>query len=86
MSSKEESRTTAVEAPGHTVGEFYNKTSDGLEPTGSGSQDAPGSYEMGNAPAERVELAHAIAEIESKKKAWYAYLLTRDFWIVLVLG
>jgi hypothetical protein len=35
---------------------------------------------------ERVELAHALQELEGKKKAWYAYLLTREFWAVLVLG
>jgi hypothetical protein len=48
---------------------------------------AAGRYEMEAADGvERVELAQAINEIEGKKKAWYAYLTTRDFWIVLLIG
>jgi solute carrier family 35, member F1/2 len=31
-------------------------------------------------------LEDAIAVLEGKKKTWYAYLLTRDFWFVLALG
>jgi len=52
-----------------------------------GSGNGSGTYEMGAAEgAERTELAQALQEIEGKKKAWYAYLMTREFWIVLALG
>jgi hypothetical protein len=33
------------------------------------------------------DIGHAIDELENKnKKSWFAYLMTRDFYIVLVLG
>jgi len=31
------------------------------------------------------DIGHAIDELENKK-SWFAYLMTRDFYIVLVLG
>lgn len=31
-------------------------------------------------------LEHAIENLEAKKKVWWAYLLTRDFWIIILLG
>lgn len=31
-------------------------------------------------------LEHGIATLESKKTVWYAYLTTKDFWIVLAIG
>lgn len=53
----------------------------------SGTGSGIGEHEMrATEGAERVELAHALHEIEHKKKSWYAYLLTREFWIVLALG
>ena len=33
-----------------------------------------------------VVLNHAIEALEKRRTAWYAYLLTRDFWLVLVIG
>lgn len=55
---------------------------------GEGSSgNGNGGYEMdATEGAQRVELAEALQEIEGKKKSWYAYLLTREFWIVLALG
>jgi hypothetical protein len=32
------------------------------------------------------DIANAMEELESQKRVWYAYFLTRDFYIVLVLG
>ncbi|RFU32383.1 hypothetical protein B7463_g3950, partial [Scytalidium lignicola] len=40
----------------------------------------------GSGEVDTAVLEHAIEAIEEKKKAWYAYFLTRDFWIVLLLG
>jgi len=41
---------------------------------------------VGDAEVEAVVLEQAIEAIEGKKSAWYAYLMTADFWIVLVIG
>jgi solute carrier family 35 protein F1/2 len=62
-----------------------------LGASGSGSnsveRDAAGNYELNATEgAERTEIANALEEIEHKKKKWYAYLLTREFWAVLALG
>jgi solute carrier family 35 protein F1/2 len=83
------SKTSAIETL-HDIsnGDSYRKTSDGLE--GNGEQSR--SIEMGarEVNAEDIVdpevLEYAIEALESKKKAWYAYLLTRDFWVVLLIG
>lgn len=31
-------------------------------------------------------LGQGLEALEGKKKAWYSYLTTRDFWIVLAIG
>jgi solute carrier family 35 protein F1/2 len=91
MASKNTTKTTAIETQedmgiAHVNGESY-KGSDGLE----GPDEDSGSMEM--RPQGDVEdgvdgevLEHAIEALEGKKKAWYAYLLTRDFWLVLLIG
>lgn len=54
------------------------------------SQDRIDSTEVGdrenhdNVSPEVLE--HGIEAIEGKKSAWYAYLTTRDFWLVLTIG
>ena len=90
MASKTtEVKTSAVETHERHVGDSY-KSSDGLEGNGDGS----GSIEMvgergvigdGNEVDPEV-LEHAIEALEKKKTAWYAYLTTRDFWVVLMIG
>ena len=82
-------KTSEVETQERHVGGSY-KSSDGLEGNGDGS----GSIEMvgerginGNGVEVDPEvLEHAIEALEKKKTAWYAYLTTRDFWIVLMIG
>ena len=89
MASKDATKVTAIETQRdmgieHVNGESY-KASDGLEGTVG---DSP-SLEMHAQGADAVDgevLEHAIEALEGKKKAWYAYLLTRDFWLVLILG
>jgi len=90
MASKTtEVKTSAVETHERHVGDSY-KSSDGLEGNGDGS----GSIEMvgergvvGDGDEVDPEvLEHAIEALEKKKTAWYAYLTTRDFWIVLMIG
>jgi hypothetical protein len=94
MASKTvETKTTAIETYERPLGESYRKSSDGLE----GNGDESGSIEMVRNEYEGVRgvngenvdgvvLEHAIEVLEGKKKAWYAYLTTKDFWMVLVLG
>jgi len=63
------------------------KDTSGFEVGGSNPADA--SYEMGpiDDGVQNVELAHAIEEIEGHKRSrWLGYVLTREFWIVLLLG
>ena len=89
MASKNATMTSAIETQqdmgiGHVNGEYY-KPSDGLEGTG----DESGSMEMRPQVTDDVDgevLEQAIEALEGQKKAWYAYLLTRDFWLVLLIG
>jgi hypothetical protein len=85
-------KTTAVEAYDRPLGNSYRKSGDGLYGNGQGS----GSVEMtgdegvraanGEDVVDEVVLEQGIQALESKKTAWYAYLTTKDFWIVLVIG
>lgn len=83
-----ESSAMAAKATGiesiHEVGpgESY-KASDGLEGVGGGS----GSMEMrGENVVDEAVLEQGIEALEGRGKKWYAYLMTRDFWLVLVIG
>jgi solute carrier family 35 protein F1/2 len=81
------SKVTGVETYERHVG---NKSSDGRDGNGNGS----GSLEMTGQRGvvntdEEVDpevLEHAIQALENKKTAWWAYLTTRDFWLVLLIG
>ena len=96
MASKgAEIKTSAIET--HTTaignGASYRKSNDDFEITKSGSGSGNGVgveeiNEMDTAAPEpsRVELATALQKIEGRKTKWYAYLTTKDFWIVIVLG
>jgi hypothetical protein len=90
MASKAtEVKTSAVETHERHVGDSY-KSSDGLEGNGDGSGSIEMVGERGvNGVGDEVDpeaLEHAIEALEKKKTAWYAYLTTRDFWIVLMIG
>lgn len=91
MASKDfGSKTTAVEtfeARG-VNGESYRKSSDGLEGSGeaSGGMEMVGERQVNGDEVDPEVLEHAIAVLETKNNKWYAYLTTRDFWFVLVLG
>jgi hypothetical protein len=90
MASKgAEIKTSAVET--HTTvignGASYGKSDDdfGLSGSGFGSGNGVGVEDPGRV-ASRAELAIALQKIEGRKTKWYAYLTTKDFWIVIVLG
>ncbi|RDW66708.1 DUF914-domain-containing protein [Coleophoma crateriformis] len=78
-------KTSAIETQ-ETPIESYYKPQEGAE--GSGSIELnPGHRSVhGEESVDPEILEHAIEALEGKKSSWYAYLLTRDFWIVLVIG
>ena len=88
MASKNVTKTTAIEMQR----EFDNgnvesyKSSDGLEGMGdeSASMDMRAQVREDEVDVEILE--RGIEALEGKKKAWYAYLLTKDFWLVLLIG
>jgi hypothetical protein len=82
-------KTTGVETHVSSVGvERHLKSSDGAGASGQGN----GTFELagnGSSAGEGVDgevLEQAIEALEGKKKSWWAYLLTREFWFVLLLG
>jgi len=76
-------KSTGIQTHTHPVeGESY-KANDGLE--GSGSMEM--RNEMGEEEeVDAVVLEQGIQALENKGRKWYAYLLTKDFWIVLAIG
>lgn len=81
------SKVTGVETYAVGNGESYRKSSDGLEGNGSGSVEVTGQRGVTNAEDVDPEvLEHAIQALENKKTAWWAYLTTKDFWLVLLIG
>lgn len=88
--SANETHTTAI-----GNGASYRK-SDGdfaINESGSGLGSGNGvvveeinEMDMDETAPSSVELATALQKIEGRKTKWYAYLTTRDFWIVIVLG
>lgn len=77
-----DAKTTAVETHARKLGnEESNDLGDGNDVSVEGPR-ADGSDES----IDEVVLEQAIEALESKKKKWWAYLTTRDFWFVLLLG
>lgn len=80
-------KVTGVETYAVGNGEGYRKSSDGLEGNGSGSVEMTGPRVVSNDDEVDPEvLEQAIQALENKKTAWWAYLTTRDFWLVLLIG
>ncbi len=73
---------------GNTAETGYRKNNDGLDGGGSGSLEMVNEQRLGGGDddVDPEVLQHAIEALETKKTAWYAYLTTWDFWIVLLLG
>lgn len=90
MASKNATKTTAIETLhdigiGNGTGESY-KGSDGLEGAGEESGSMEMRTQVGEDGVDGETLERGIEALEGKKKAWYAYLLTKDFWLVLLIG
>jgi hypothetical protein len=76
-------KSTGVEAHARPVGESCKSADDGV-----GVSDGSHSMEMRNenGDVDPEVVALGIEALERKQKHWYSYVLTRDFWIVLVIG
>jgi hypothetical protein len=92
MASTAPDTKTAIETHDRALGNDQSyKSSDGLK----GNELGHGSNEVSDEELRTAEgqetidglvLEQAIEAIESKKSKWWAYLTTREFWIVLFLG
>jgi len=83
-------RTKAVAVETHQkvhMAESHRKSSDGLDsPSGIRNMEVDGQRRLEDQNVNPEVLEHAMEALEGQKKAWYTYLTTRDFWIVLLLG
>jgi solute carrier family 35 protein F1/2 len=78
-----DAKTTAIETHDRKLdGEENNGLGDGSNEVSVEEPIAGGSGEA----VDEVALGRAIDALESKKTKWWAYMATRDFWIVLLLG
>jgi hypothetical protein len=81
--------TKGIEAYERDVGGAYRKSSDGLdgnEGSGSIEMNGRGIENDGEEVVDEVILAQGIQALESKRKHWYTYMTTKDFWLVLLIG
>lgn len=81
MASNNDGKTSAIETQERQVGNGYRKSGDGIDGIDSNVAELNGAQ-----PIDAEVLEHALETLEKKKTAWYAYLTTADFWIVLALG
>jgi solute carrier family 35, member F1/2 len=88
-------KTSAIETHTTAIGNSssYRKSNDDFGVTGSGFGSGNGvgveeinEMDMAESVPSRIELATALQKIEGRKTKWYAYLTTKDFWIVIILG
>jgi solute carrier family 35 protein F1/2 len=95
VSKGNEIKTSAIETHTTAIGDSsgYMKSNDdfGVSGSGSGSGNGVGVEEINEMDIaepipSRIELATALQKIEERKTKWYAYLTTKDFWIVIILG
>ena len=79
-------KATGVEAHAHTVGESYKAADEGhVVSDGSNSMEMRGDR-GGDDYADADVVAAGIEALEKKRTHWYSYVMTRDFWIVLIIG
>lgn len=89
-----DTKTTAIETHDRALenGEDYRRSSDVLEINEHGNgttetnSDELRAANSGGEAVDAVVLEQAIEALESKKTKWYAYMTTKEFWAVLLLG
>jgi solute carrier family 35 protein F1/2 len=75
MASTGFDKETGVQAhERHLNGDTYGTDGEMAERHGSAVEDSPEVLQAG------------IEALERKKTAWWAYLATKDFWLVLAIG
>jgi solute carrier family 35 protein F1/2 len=77
-------KITGIETHAHPVGESYKAGDEGMVVS-----DGSNSMEMRGEGVDDVDpevVAAGIEALERKRTKWYSYVLTRDFWIVLLIG
>lgn len=81
-------KATGVETTELPVGQSYKAADDGMEHVrdGSGSIEMRGSGSGSEDNIDGEVLEYAIQSLEGKRKHWYTYLTTKDFWLVLAIG
>ncbi|KAF4629293.1 hypothetical protein G7Y89_g8856 [Cudoniella acicularis] len=77
-------KATGIEASELPVEQSY-KADDGELRDGSGSIEMTGNG-TGDENVNPEVLEYAIQALEGKKKHWYTYMTTADFWVVLAIG
>jgi solute carrier family 35 protein F1/2 len=91
-STATDAKPTVIETHDHTLGnETYRKSNDGLEGSGHGNgSNGVSDDELraagGEEAVDGVVLEQAIETLEAKKTTWWAYLATKEFWLVLLIG
>lgn len=81
-------RVTGVDTYAVGNGESDRKSSDGspVEVIGSNGMEMSEHRVTNEDDVNPEVLEHSLQVLENKKTAWWAYLTTRDFWLVLLIG
>lgn len=79
-------RVTGVDTYAVGNGESDRKSSDGSPVEVTGSMEMTGQRVANEDDVAPEVLEHSLQALENKKTAWWAYLTTRDFWLVLLIG
>lgn len=76
----------AIETQERSMGENYRKSTDGVERTGAIEMNEDHVQITGDRVVDEEIVAQGLQALEGKKKHWYTYMTTKDFWFVLALG
>lgn len=92
MASTDTDMKTAIETQDHSLGNEASLRSSGRLEGNEHGNDSNGVSDSELRPAggegavDGVVLEQAIETLEAKKTTWWAYLATKEFWLVLLIG
>lgn len=81
-STGDDMKSAAIETHDTQLGNERANLGDGSNEVSSGEPRATDSEDT----IDPAALGQALDALEAKKTKWWAYLATRDFWIVLLIG